>query len=98
MIVSSFLSIPPPNNISLLSKDKSLNLAPKTGSSEQPFPFPPVSDIFVTALISKSCGSTNIFSTLPVIIGSTKAVVPELDSIVIVGGLGDALFFYYYFS
>jgi len=86
------LSIPPPKNISLLSKDKSLNLSPRTGSSEQPFPFPPVSDMFVTALISKSCGSTNIFSTLPVIIGSTRAVVPELASIVIFGGLTTSYF------
>ena len=86
MIVSSFLSIPPLKNISLLSNDISLNLAPKTGSKTHPLPLPPVSDILVTDCMSKSCGSTNIFSTLPEIIGSTNAVTPVLASTVIDGG------------
>ena len=87
MIVSSFLSIPPLKNISLLSNDISLNLAPKAGSNTHPLPLPPVSDIFVIDCMSKSWGSTNIFSTLPEIIGSTNAVMPELASTLMIGGL-----------
>ena len=70
----------------LLSNDISLNLEPRTGSNTHPFPLPPVNEIFVIAFISNSCGSTNIFSTLPESIGSTKAVVPELASTVTTGG------------
>ena len=76
----------PPKNKFLLSKNKSLNLAPKMGLSKQPDPLPPVNDILVTDSISKSWGSTNIFLTLPSIIGSTKAVVPAPVSTWITGG------------
>ena len=72
--------------MSLLSNEISLNLAPKTGSSKQPLPFPPVSDMLIIDSISKSCGSTKTFSTEPDKIGSTNAVTPLLDSTIIWGG------------
>ena len=43
--------------------------------------------MLVISWISKSWGSTNTFSTLPDIIGSTKALVPPPVSTEIIGGL-----------
>ena len=73
--------------MSLLSKDISLNLAPNTGSSKHPLPFPPVKDILLIDAISNSWGSTKTFSTLPDKIGSINAVVPAPASTEITGGL-----------
>ena len=87
MIVSSSISTPPLKNIFLLSKSINLFLIPTTGWREQPVPFPPVTDTLLTFSMSKSWGSTIISFTLPVIIGSTNAVVPEEDSTFIIGGL-----------
>ena len=81
------MSIPPPKNISLLSKDISLYLSPVTASKTHPVPFPPVNEIFLTDSISKSCWSMRTFSTEPDKIGSASACSPELLSIIIFGGL-----------
>ena len=88
VIVSSWISIPPLKNISLLSNSKNLFLSPKTGSNIHPEPFPPVNEIFEIDLISKSCGSTRQSTTLPWIIGSIFASTPPagLDSTFITGG------------
>ena len=90
VIVSSVGSIPPPKNISLLSNSSSLTLAPSIGSRRHPEPLPPTISKEITSSISKSCGSIKTSLTVPVIIGSTNAVVPLLtsgDAIVIFGGL-----------
>ena len=87
MIVSSSISIPPLKNIFLLSNSINLFLIPTTGWSTQPEPFPPVIETLITFSISKFWGSTIISFTLPVIIGSTNADVPDEFSTLIVGGL-----------
>ena len=76
-------------NISLLLNSTSLNLGPVTGSKKQSLPLPPVSVTDNTLETSKSCSSTNISSTEPLIIGSTKAVVPipTIPSTTTFGGL-----------
>ena len=72
----------------LASNSTSLNLSPITGSRTHPEPFPPVIDTEITLSMSKSWGSTKTFFTVPVIIGSTKAVTPVPgDDIEILGGL-----------
>ena len=86
-MVSSFISIPPLKNTSLLSNSINLFLIPTTGCKIHPDPLPPVSEILFTDSISNFCGSTMISSTLPVITGWTRAVVPEEPSTLIKGGL-----------
>ena len=91
VIVSSVKSTPPPIVSALLSNSISLNLSPTTGSKIQPDPLPPVKVTEIAVSISKSCGSTYTAFTLPLIIGSTRAVtpVPVVDpaEITIFGGL-----------
>ena len=70
--------IPPPCAVVLASNNISLFLLINTGSKDPPDPFPPVTLIDNTSLISKSCLSTRISVTLPVITGKTKDVVPAL--------------------
>ena len=70
------MSSPPLKNISLLLNSTSLNLGPVTGSKKQFLPLPPLKVTDNTLETSNSWGSTNISFTLPLIIGSTLAVVP----------------------
>ena len=86
-MVSSLKSIPPPKKISLLSNSSSLYLSPTTGWSKHPLPFPPVNETDKIWSTSKSCGSTKTAVTIPLITGTTNAVVPILgEDIVIFGG------------
>ena len=74
-------------NISLLSNSTNLFLIPTTGCKIHPDPLPPVTEILFTDSISNFCGSTIISSTLPLITGCTRAVVPEELSTLTEGGL-----------
>ena len=76
VIVSVVVLIPPPLVVGNVLKNSFLNLVPITGSNTHPEPFPPVIPIETTLSTSKDWGSTKISSTLPVITGWTKAVVP----------------------
>ena len=77
IILSWFISTPPPTVACLASKDISLTLLVTIGLRIAPDPPPPVNVIDNTFSMSKFCWSTNTSWSDPLITGWTSAVTPD---------------------